>query len=111
MRIFNLPRAGGKTMRMLYASEFQRIPILCRNQAYKAGLMYKAEFLGIDIPEPITVHDLMCESEGKDFRGVLVDEALTVLREIIRQVTHGRVSEVIGIAFSDEANEHKIQRL
>lgn len=47
----------------------------------------------------------------KIFEGVLVDEALTVLREIIRQVTHGRVSEVIGIAFSDEANEHKIQRL
>lgn len=28
MRIFNLPRAGGKTMRMLYASEFQIVRLL-----------------------------------------------------------------------------------
>lgn len=111
MRIFNLPRAGGKTMRMLYASEFQNVPILCRDQAYKSELMYKAKFLGIDIPEPITVYDLIHKSEGKEFRGILVDEALTVLREIIRQVTHGRASEVIGMAFSDEVNENKFQRL
>ena len=49
MRIFNLPRAGGKTMRMLYASEFQKVPILCRDQSSKASLMDKAGFWGIKI--------------------------------------------------------------
>lgn len=111
MRIFNLPRAGGKTMRMLYASEFQKVPILCRDQSSKASLMDKAGFWGIKIPDPITVHDLVHRPKEINLQGILVDEALTVLREVIRQVTYGTVTDVAAMTFSDETNENKVQRL
>lgn len=44
-------------------------------------------------------------------QGILVDEALTVLREVIRQVTYGTVTDVVAMTFSDETNENKVQRL
>ena len=43
MRIFNLSRAAGKTTRMLYASEFENAPILCRGLPDKGRLMDKAK--------------------------------------------------------------------
>ena len=39
MKIINLGRGQGKTTRLLYASEFNDIPILCANHAMKEHLI------------------------------------------------------------------------
>ena len=71
----------------------------------------KLDFGGIKIPDPITVHDLVHRPKEINSQGILVDEALTVLREVIRQVTYGTVTDVVAMTFSDETNENKVQRL
>ena len=106
MRIFNLPRGAGKTTRMLYASEFTKSPILCSNQCVKNKILDKARILDIDIPEPITVSELLGGSKTKETNDILVDEALSVLCELIRQSSGRTVS---GIAFSDENNTEIVQ--
>lgn len=58
MKIFNLARGQGKTMRILYASEFNDIPILCRTDASKSYIVDMAKKYNIDIPQPITIYDI-----------------------------------------------------
>lgn len=102
MKIFNLPRAGGKTTRMLYASEFQQIPILCKDQNYKSFLQDKAKFLGINIPEPITVREFLDKPRSLSAHEILIDEALMVLCEIIKQIAGRMPINIAGITLSDE---------
>lgn len=47
MKIINLPRGRGKTMRLLYASEFNYIPILCSTNAEKIHLIEQANRFGL----------------------------------------------------------------
>lgn len=109
MRIFNLPRGAGKTLRMLYASEFNNAPILCRNMQDKEYKMQMAKRLGIAIPEPICVFDL--ENKDRlhscDVSNILVDEALLVLQELLR--AKQRNVRILGCSLSDEKNEDVIR--
>lgn len=59
MKIFNLPRQKGKTMRMLYASEYNNIPILCATDASKYYLEEIASKFEIKIPKPMSVRELL----------------------------------------------------
>ena len=84
MKIFNLPRRAGKTTRMLYASEYHNAPILCGNEGMKYGITKMAHQLNIDIPEPITIHDIINHRvKTQGYRGVLVDEMDYVLQSIL----------------------------
>ena len=56
-RFYNLPRAAGKTTRLLYLSEHYQTPILCTHDK-KHILIEKANQFGIDIPTPIDVNDI-----------------------------------------------------
>ena len=95
-KVFNLPRGTGKSMRMLYASEFNNIPILCANQSCKESLTDLASRYNIKIPEPITVNEFInCEHKYK-YRNVLVDEALSVLKMFL-----GRTN-IAGLTLSDD---------
>lgn len=100
MKLFNLPRAGGKSMRMIYASEFQNVPILCMNETHKEHLLYLAHKFNIKIPEPITVKQLLGRGNYRD--KFLVDEAIVILQEILKQ-QYG--AEIIGCTMSDEKME------
>lgn len=103
MKLFNLPRAGGKSMRMIYASEFNNAPILCVNEVSKEHLLHLSRIYKIDIPEPITVNQLITgryKSKGY-YNKILVDEAISVLQAIIK----ANGVEMIGCAMSDEKNE------
>ena len=85
MKIFNLNRGCDKTTRMLYASEFNNAPIVCCVDSQKTYLINQAKNLKINIPEPISVSDIICNrTRGKHFDKVLVDEVDDVLREILR---------------------------
>ena len=66
-KVFNLPRGTGKSMRMLYASEFNNLPILCANRSCKESLVDTAASYKIKIPEPITVDDFIQNKQKYNF--------------------------------------------
>lgn len=85
MKIFNLSRGKGKTIRMLYASEYQNIPILCSNRLSKLNILEMAKKYEINIPEPMSVQDVANgRLRGKRFDGVLVDDMDLVLFNLLQ---------------------------
>lgn len=98
-KVFNLPRGSGKSMRMLYASEFTSAPILCTYTS-KDYLIDLAKRCNIKIPEPITVSDYICDRAK--YPKVLVDEALSVLKDFL-----GR-TKMLGITLSDDDNNNRV---
>lgn len=98
MKIFNLPRAAGKSMRMVYASEFNNAPILCANISAKEHIKDMAKTYGVNIPEPIAVSELdKYRGEYHGIVNILVDETLLVLTNLL-----GRRFNIIGCTLSDE---------
>lgn len=105
MKIINLPRGYGKTTRLLYASEFNNTPILCVNRDAKQHLLDSAKRLNLEIPEPITVYDLMTEGfVNTSFRDmdILIDEAPMVLQHLVSCLGIG--GSVKAIALTAEEN-------
>ena len=89
MKIINLGRGQGKTTRLLYASEFNDMPILCSTFAHKKELVDRAYKLGLKIPEPIVVSELMTSRIQSSYavnKDLLVDEAPMVLQTLLNQL-------------------------
>lgn len=100
-KVYNLPRGAGKSIRMLYASEFTSVPILCTNTS-KDYLRDLAKRYEIKIPEPITVDEYV--RDKAKYPKVLVDEALCVLKDFLAH------TEILGITLSDEDNDNRVAR-
>lgn len=106
MRIYNLPRGGGKSIRMVFASDFNKAPILCVNQCSKRSLIEIANSFNLNIPEPITIFEYIGKyhhMKGYDVKEILVDEPLAVLQAFLQNDG----INMIGCALSDEKNERK----
>lgn len=89
MKIINLGRCQGKTTRLLYASEFNNIPILVATFQQKDLLVNRAGVLGLKIPEPIVVSELMTDrikNSNAVKKDLLVDEAPMVLQILLNQL-------------------------
>lgn len=103
MKIINLGRGQGKTTRLLYASEFNDTPILCSTFKQKDELVDKAHKLGLKIPEPIVVSELMTsriQSSHAVNKDLLVDEAPMVLQALLRQF--GMYGEIKAITLTEK---------
>lgn len=103
MKVINLGRGQGKTTRLLYASEFQNIPILCKDWNAKRNLLNRAQELGLKIPEPIAASDLTYEAiRGSDIaeKDMLVDEAHWVLQRLLNSM--GMRGEIKAITLSEK---------
>ena len=102
MKIINLGRGKGKTMRLLYASEWSDAPILCATHSHKDNLVKQAGSLGLKIPEPIIASEIttnrirMSKAADKD---LLVDEAPLVLQNLLNSL--GMRGEVKAITLSE----------
>lgn len=84
--IINLPRCGGKTTALVYASAVDKIPILCFSTSQKRDIEQLAKKLGVDIPEPLTCNSNdLSRIGGLGTRKVLVDNAETVIPEFIKE--------------------------
>ena len=92
MKIFNLSRGKGKTTRMLYASEFNNIPILCYNEMYKQNLIEMAHWHGINIPNPMTVSEFLKRGQ-RPTNKILIDEMDSVLSLLMLQAFG---TEIVG---------------
>lgn len=103
MKIINLGRGQGKTTRLLYASEFQNIPILCKDYAAKRDLLNRAQKLGLKIPEPIAASDLTYETiKAGDIaqKDIFVDEAHWVLQRLLNSM--GMRGDIKAITLSEK---------
>lgn len=110
MKIINLGRGQGKTIRLLYASEWNDIPILCASSSQKEYLIDMAKSLGLNIPEPITAWDLTSATiKTKNIlkeKDMYVDEAHWVLQSLLKSM--GMRGELKAVTFtSDELNNIK----
>lgn len=85
LKIIDLPRGQGKTMRLLYKSEWDQIPILCSTKSQKECLLEKSRILNINIPHPICVREFV--DQKLQPKKVLVDEACLVLQSFLSQTT------------------------
>lgn len=85
MKIINLGRQQGKTTRLLYASEWQDIPILCATYQQKQYLMDMAKNLRLHIPEPICVGEISKRDSVMD-KDILIDEAPWVLQMLLKNM-------------------------
>ena len=98
MKIINLGRGQGKTTRLLYASEFNDMPILCANYMMKKDMERKANEYGLKIPEPICVEDIVLEKiRGSEIGEIplLVDEAPLVLANLLGRLgVHGGIKAI-----------------
>ena len=102
MKIINLGRCQGKTTRLLYASEFNNIPILVATFQQKDSLVNRASILGLKIPEPIVVSELTTSRiRGSSVvkKDLLVDEAPVVLQTLLNQL--GMYGEVKAITLTE----------
>lgn len=109
MKIINLGRGQGKTARLLYASEWQDIPILCSNNMQKKYLIDKSKELGLQIPEPITVSNVVSDKlSGSTIRDkdLLVDEAPMILQSLLNAI--GMRGEVKAITLTSDELKQEI---
>ena len=84
--IINLPRCGGKTTALVYASAVDRIPILCFSTFQKRYIKELAKKLGVNIPEPLTCNSNdLSRIGGLGVRKVLIDDAEAVIPEFIKE--------------------------
>jgi type III secretion system FlhB-like substrate exporter len=98
MKIFNLSRGCGKTIRMLYASEYHNAPILCATGKSKQHIMDMAKYYSINIPEPITVADIVCDkANGKNVNEVLVDDMDCVFGQLLSHLGLNMIGGTITI--------------
>lgn len=107
MKIINLGRGQGKTTRLLYASEFQDIPIVCATHSQKQHLIDMAKSLRLNIPEPIVASEITSSriigSKAVE-KDLLVDEAHWVLQSLLKSM--GMKGEVKAITLtSDELKQ------
>lgn len=94
--IYNLPRASGKTIRLMYLSEHYQVPILCCSSETKDILIARAKQYGIDMPNPMTIYDWRLNESGNN-RKVIIDEPFHILRDLLD-------AEIVATAFSDDKN-------
>ena len=87
MKIYNLRRGGGKTIRLLCINFIKR----------------EAQGLDIKIPEPITISEMDSATRGTHIApDYIVDEALTYLQALIERLSGGRLSNPLAVSFSEK---------
>lgn len=94
MQLIVKDRGAGKTHMLIQTSAITGYPIVCFGD-YQAGwTKEKAELLGLDIPDPISIRQLRNENISTQMRDkVLVDDIQMILKSAIAE--HLGVKEVV----------------
>ena len=83
MKIWNRPRGSGKTIRMLYASEYTGKNILVATKERAHQLEFEAHRLHLDIPHVICVNEFLDRNITKCSQDIIIDEAFDVLEAFV----------------------------
>jgi hypothetical protein len=90
--IINLPRCGGKTTALVYASAIDKVPILCLNKQNKKYIEDLAKKLGLSIPEPLTCNTEDLIKLGRfDFEEILIDNSEFVIPVLIEELAGAKI--------------------
>lgn len=85
MKVINKARAGGKTIQLLYLSDFHQWPIICFNEDNCKSLLVESARLGLNIPRPISISNMM-KSEIKGYDGYLMDESIACIQQLFDNI-------------------------
>lgn len=83
MKIWNKPRGSGKTIRMLYASEYTGKSILVSTRQRASQLEFEARRLHLNIPHIMCVSEFLDKNSIKCSQEIIIDEAFDVLEAFI----------------------------
>jgi hypothetical protein len=83
MKIWNRPRGNGKTIRMLYASEYTGNNILVNTKQRAEQLEFEAHRLHLHIPHVICVNEFLDRNITKCSQDIIIDEAFDVLEAFV----------------------------
>ena len=83
MKVWNRPRGSGKTIRMLYASEYTGKNILVSTKQRAQLLEFEAHRLHLNIPHVICVNEFLDKHITKCSRDIIIDEAFDVLEAFV----------------------------
>lgn len=97
MKIWNIPRGSGKTIRMLYASEYTGKNILVSTVTRARELEFEAHRLHLNIPHVICVNEFLDRHITKCSQDIIIDEAFDVLEAFVCGVRPGTTISDITI--------------
>lgn len=103
-RIYNLPRATGKSTRCMYLSEHYQAPVLYRSPIIKEIMEVRATNFDIDMPAALTIDDII-NNAGKNIDKIIIDEPLQVLSVLIDKLVGHKV-DIISMAFSNDGYDY-----
>ena len=86
MKIWNRPRGSGKTVRMLYASEYTGKNILVSTAVRARELEFEAHKLHLNLPHIICVNEFLDRNITKCSQDIIIDEAFDVLEAFVQGV-------------------------
>lgn len=81
MKVINKARAGGKTIQLLYLSDFHQWPIICFDKNMSRLLISEANRMGLKIPNPIPISEIMKE-RNYYVDGYLMDESIACIQQL-----------------------------
>lgn len=84
MEICNLERRKGKTTYLVHRSHVTQYPIVCADYTGVGVAKDIAERIGISIPEPMTVQELLKDRSLVGHKKFLIDEAPMVLQRLLK---------------------------
>lgn len=106
------PRQGGKTWDLLHKSAHTKYPIIVRNTDECKHLKKKAESMGLEIPNPISINTIIKGiREGvQSIPGmigchVMVDDADCILQELIRRGINCDIDTIAMVQRNDKGHE------
>lgn len=81
MKVITGGRRSGKTSQIIRMSHEMNAYILVANKQQAKNVANTAEHMGLQIPYPITIHELKNLNNNSEIRrkGILVDESLHIL--------------------------------
>ena len=91
-------RGSGKTTKLLYASEFNNAPILVHSNELKKLIKAEAQELNLNIPEPISVHDITDDRLKGMNEDILIDDLDMVVEELFK--AFGFRNNILGASIS-----------
>lgn len=83
MEICNLKRGKGKTTYLAYRSHITQYPVVCANYTGVGAVKDVAARIGLTIPEPMTVQELLKDKSLVGHKKFLIDEAPMILESLL----------------------------
>lgn len=107
MQLIVKDRGACKTHMLIQISAVTGYPIVCFDDYQASWTKEKAELLGLDIPDPISIRQLRNENIGTQMRDkVLVDDVQMIIGPAIAE--HLGVKEVVAATFTPFGYMHSV---